>query len=147
MAAGKTMVRFATIDANGWQLESAESRHAASPDTFWIPPRAQREGLQPGDGVKLLFQVATAEGTGNEQGVERMWVIVRRRVDNRYVGVLDSTPTSTAPDASSLVRGCAVVFAPEHVADISTPRREYIIQQYGEAFFGDEDVAHGAGES
>jgi hypothetical protein len=73
------MVRFATIDTDGWQLESAEARHAVRPDTFWIPPRAQREGLQPGDGVKLLFQIATAEGAGTEQGVERMWEDVAHR--------------------------------------------------------------------
>jgi hypothetical protein len=143
--AGKDVARFATIDADGWQLESAEVRHAVSPDTFWIPPRAQRERLQPGDGVKLLFQIAIADA-GSEQGVERMWVLVRRRMHDRYLGVLDSTPTSTTP-ASPLVRGCAVVFAPEHVADISAPSREYIVEQYGEAFFGKDDVAHGARES
>jgi hypothetical protein len=135
MAAGKTMVRFATIDADGWQLESAEARHAVSPDTFWVPPRAQREGLQPGDGAKLLFQITSAGETGVGRGVERLWVIVRRRVGGLYVAVLDSTPSSTDPSTSSLVRGCVVVFAPEHVADISTPSRQYVIRQYGEQFF------------
>jgi hypothetical protein len=127
------MVRLAKLHVEGWELESAEARQAASPDTFWIPPRAQREGLQPGDGAKLLFQIASAGSTG----VERMWVIVRRRMDDGYVGVLDSTPTSTDPGASSLVRGCVVVFAPEHVADISKPARDYVIRQYGEEFFNE----------
>jgi hypothetical protein len=132
---GAAMVRLATIDEDGWELESAEARHAASPDTFWIPPRAQREGLQPGDGAKLLFQITSAGNTGVERGVERLWVIVRRRVEGLYVAVLDSTPSSTDPSTSSLVRECVVVFAPEHVADVSTPTRQYIIRQYGEEFF------------
>jgi hypothetical protein len=129
-------MRLATIRTDGWELESAEARHAANPETFWIPPRAQREGLQPGDGAKLLFQIASAGSTG----VERMWVIVHRRTDDGYVGVLDSSPTSTDPGASSLVRGCVVVFASEHVADISTPARDYVIRQYGETFFSDADA-------
>lgn len=131
------MVRLANIHVDGWELESAEARHAANPDTFWIPPRARREGLQPGEGAKLLFQIASAGSTG----VERMWVIVHRRMDDGYVGVLDSTPTSPDPGASSLVRGCVVVFAPEHVADISTPARDYVIRQYGETFFRDADAS------
>ena len=118
------------MNADGWKLESAEARHAANPDAFWIPPRAQREGLQPGDGAKLLFRIASA----GSPGVERMWVIVRRRMVDGYVGVLDSTPTTTDA-ASSLVRGRMVVFAPEHVADISVPTREYVIAHYGDGFF------------
>ena len=118
------------MNADGWKLESAEARHAANPDAFWIPPRAQREGLQPGDGAKLLFQIASA----GSSGVERMWVIVRRRMADSYVGVLDSTPTSTDA-ASSMVRGLMVVFAPEHIADIGVPTREYVIAHYGEGFF------------
>lgn len=79
------MSQPATLDRDGWQLESAEARHAANPDIFWIPPRAQREGLQPGDGAKLLFQIESEETTGIERGVERMWVIVRCRVGSLYV--------------------------------------------------------------
>jgi hypothetical protein len=128
-------VRLATIREDGWQLESAEARHAANPDTFWIPARDQRERLQSGDGAKLLFQIQSAAGsTGVERGVERLWVIVRRRVDGGYVGVLDSTPASTDA-ASSLARGCDVGFAPEHIADISAPPREYVIAHYGGGFF------------
>jgi hypothetical protein len=135
MADQKGLVRLATIETDGWQLESAEARHAASPDTFLIPPRAQREGLRPGDGAKLLFQIASAETTRVERGVERMWVIVRRRADGLYVGILDSTPTSTDPVTSSLARGCEVLFAPEHIADVSVPARAYVTAQWGEGFF------------
>ena len=117
------------MNADDWKLESAEARHAANPDTFWIPPRAQREGLQPGDGAKLLFHIPSQGGSG----VERMWVIVRRRLEGLYVGVLDSTPL--AVDSRSLPRGSTVVFAPEHIADISRPDREYVVARHGETFF------------
>jgi hypothetical protein len=133
------VVRLATIDVDGWELESAEARHAASPDTFRIPSRAQRERLQPGDGAKLLFRIASPGHTGVERGVERMWVIVRRRVEGLYVAVLDSTPSSTDP-STSLARGTVLAFAPEHVADINTPSRDYVIRQYGETFFSDADA-------
>jgi len=70
---------------------------------------------------------------GPDRGVERMWVIVRRRAGGRYVGVLDSTPLAAGLPA--LTRGCEVVFAPEHVADIDRPSRSYVIEHHGRDFF------------
>lgn len=67
-----------------------------------------------------------------------MWVIVRRRTDALYVGVLDSTPLDA--DSRLLRRGDTIVFGPEHVADISRPDRQYVVAHYGEAFF-DSDRA------
>jgi hypothetical protein len=126
-------VRLATIQRDRWQLESAEARHTAHPTTFWIPSRLQREALQPGDGAKLLFRVE-ALNVRTQAGLERMWVIVRRRAGELYVGVLDSTPAAEEL-AAVLKRGDEIVFAPEHVADISTPPREYVVQQFGKRFF------------
>ena len=122
--------RLPTLDADGWELESAERRHAAHPGTFWIPARQEREALRPGDGAKLLFRLAG--------GTERMWVIVRQREGPWYVGVLDTTPAA-APDElpAALRRGTDVVFGPEHVADINTPPRQYVTDQYGPRFFED----------
>jgi hypothetical protein len=31
--------------------------------------------------------------------------------------------------------GSTILFAPEHIADISRPDREYVVARYGEAFF------------
>ena len=133
--------RLATIEEDGWQLESGEARHAAAPDTFWIPARAQRDSLRPGEAAKLLFEIE-AENEGRlERGVERMWVIVRGRIGPFYTGVLDSTPASVEPAASFLARGSEVLFAPEHVVDISTPPREYVVAHYGPDFFREEGAA------
>lgn len=127
--------RFTTIDDDGWQLESGEARHAETPDTFQIPSRDQRESLVAGDAAKLLFDIEADGEDGIERGVERMWVIVRRRVGALYVGVLDSTPASIEPDPEFLARGQEILFGPEHIIDISSPPREYILENYGEEFF------------
>ena len=92
--------KLARLDEDGWELESAEARHAAHPDTFHIPPRETRERLRPSQAVKLLFRIEAhyADGT-SAIGVERMWAIVFR-------------------------------FRPEHVADIETPPRDYVKRKY-----------------
>jgi hypothetical protein len=133
--------KLATIERDGWQLESGEARHAEAPETFWIPSREQRDSLKPGEAAKLLFMIE-AENQGQlERGVERMWVIIRGRLGPFYTGVLDSTPVSIEPDPSILTRGTEVIFAPEHVIDVSAPSREYILKEYGAHFFSPEDGA------
>jgi len=42
-------LHFASIEKDGWTLESGEERHARSPETFEIPSRTERESLCPGD--------------------------------------------------------------------------------------------------
>jgi hypothetical protein len=123
--------RLATLKIDYWELESGEARHAASPDTFWIPNRRDRETLKPGSGVKLLFIIETEDETGIQQGVERMWVIIKRRLPGVYIGILDSEPATFEPDPSFLSRGSEIVFKPEHIIDISDPSKEYIIREYG----------------
>jgi len=116
-------VRLATIETDGWTLESAEARHAERPTTFEIPERAARESLKIGDAAKLLFDVEAREGGKVvDRGVQRMWVIVKRRAGHYYVGVLDSDP-GTAHNLT-LGPGATVCFGSEHVADIARPPRE-----------------------
>jgi hypothetical protein len=127
--------RLASIERDAWQLQSGEARHAESPETFWIPPRHERESLRVGAGVKLLFEIEAEGEQGCERGVERMWVIIKRRLAGLYVGVLDSQPATVKPDPRFLTRGSEVVFGPEHIIDISEPSREYIEEHYGAGFF------------
>ena len=118
--------RLARLDEDGWELESAEARHAAHPDTFHIPPREARERLRPGQAVKLLFRIEAQYADGTPAvDVERMWAIVVRRSGDGYVGVLDNDPAGVEPDAS-LRAGIEFRFGPEHGADIHTPAREYV---------------------
>lgn len=126
--------RFPTIERDGWALVSAEERHALYPDTFHIPDRRARESLSPGDAAQLLFDIETRDGgCVVDRGVDRMWVLVKRRIGDLYFGVLDSDPGR----AEGLVihQGCEVTFAPEHVVAIDRPPHGYVRDKYGPNFF------------
>ena len=123
-----------TIEENGWALISAEARHAAHPDRFQIPPRTKRETLSPGDTAKLLFDIETREnGHVMDRGVDRMWVIVKAETEAGYIGILDNDPGSA--ENLRLQEGDSIFFRPEHVADIDTPPRNYIVEKFGDSFF------------
>jgi hypothetical protein len=62
-----------------------------------------------------------------------MWVIVRRAVPGGYVGILDSDPGMAA--GLELRRGAEIPFSAEHVAEIKTPPREYLLATFGADFF------------
>jgi hypothetical protein len=122
-----------TIEANGWALVSAVERAAAYPDTFQIRLRSMRESLSPGDGTKLLFDIETREGSRVvDRGVERMWVIVKAKTEEGYIGALDNEPG--AAENLRLRERDLVVFGPEHVADIARPPRDYVVEKYGISF-------------
>jgi hypothetical protein len=122
-----------TIESDGWTLLSGEERNARSPATFQIPTRSARESLCPGDGVQLLFDIETREDGIVGRGVDRMWVIVKRRTGATYSGVLDNDP-GTAQNLS-LRPGTEVNFGPEHVIAIERPPDGYVLAKYGQHFF------------
>ena len=125
--------RFASIARDGWELESAEARHAKFPDSFEIPSLEQREDLKPGDAAKLLFDAEVREdGEIVDRGVSRMWVVVQSRKGRNYIGVLDSDPGYA--ENLSLGPGSEVLFAPEHVADIDRPPDDYLAERFGHKF-------------
>lgn len=128
--------RFATIEKDGWTLESAESRHARNPETFAIPGRAEREALAPGDGAQLIFDIETREaGQIIDRGSDRLWVIVKKKLDGRYLGVLDSDPG--AAEGLTLRPGIEILFGPEHVIAIGRPPDGYVRKKFGDGFFGE----------
>ena len=121
-------MRQPSLEEDFWELESGEARHAASPDSFWIPDRVAREALQPGSAVKLLFRIQIEQPDGSvDVGVERMWVFVTERLADGFIGVLDNQPGSFPPDDDVyLVVGAEIPFAAEHVIDIGHPPAEYV---------------------
>jgi uncharacterized protein YegJ (DUF2314 family) len=120
--------------SDGWELISAEDRNAAHPNTFQIPARTKREALAPGEGAKLLFDIETREkGHVIDRGVDRMWVIVKARIEGGYIGVLDNDPGIA--ENVRLREGDVITFGPEHIAEIASPPREYVIEKYGPSFF------------
>lgn len=93
-----------------FRLGNGEELNRQAPRSFFIPPRAEREGLQAGDVVKLLFEVVAPEMEGLP-AAERMWVRVLERDEDGYVGALDNDPrVITTIEAGSRIR-----FHPEHV--------------------------------
>ena len=126
----------ATIENNGWRLISAEQRASEHPG-FTLPDRTRRESLVPGDAAKLLFDIETREdGRVIDRGVDRMWVLVKKRTESGYIGVLDSDPGCA--ENLDLMTGTEVEFGPEHVIDIDRPPRDYIEEKYGPTFFAIE---------
>jgi len=104
-----------TLARDGWELESAEDRHARHPAQFEIPSREERTGLREGARVKLLFLIRdVSDGT---EGCERMWVTIDRVTGATYEGILDSQPATT----DVLQPGDRIAFGPEHVATILVP--------------------------
>ena len=129
-----TLPRYASIEKDGWTLESAEARHARYPETFEIPRRTERESLTPGDGVQLLFELEERDtGKVIGRGIDRLWVIVKRRAGALYVGVLDSDP-GVSPQLT-LRPGTEILFGPEHVIAISRPPDDYLNERFGPSFF------------
>lgn len=103
-------------------MEDGEEYHRNAPNTFWIPELSERQQLQPGDLVKLIFQIAI-DDPENDVAVERMWVIVRERVPEGYLGILDNEPSSI-DENDQFWLGTEVPFQPKHIINIDDPNDE-----------------------
>jgi hypothetical protein len=110
--------QLATLERDGWELDSGVARHEESPDTFWIPTAQARSSIVPADFVKLIFKVAQQDDEHGEMVVdERMWAKVEGTSGPYFWGTLANDPSF---DGSSigLMFGAAIVFLPEHVVAI-----------------------------
>jgi len=113
------MRHLPTIDNNGYQLDSGEQRHLEAPETFYLPPRSEREALEQGDIAKLMFDIVI-DGDVNNVALERMWVQVVDCEDGVYSGHLDNNPFCSDEGEIALALGDTVYFGPEHVIMIYT---------------------------
>jgi hypothetical protein len=121
-------MRLPTLEKNYWHLLSGEQLHHDHPDSFWIPPRDDREQLRIGQAVKLYFEIQSETDAGETTlSSERMWVIVAERVSDGYIGILDNQPASIeSSDEVYLCFGAEIPFFPEHVIDIADPPTDYV---------------------
>jgi hypothetical protein len=127
-------MRLATLERDFWQLRSGEQAHREHPETFWIPPLAQRQSLVRGQAVKLVFEIEGQENGAIVVQGERMWVIVAEKIGAVYIGILDNKPACLEPlDKVFLCFGAEVPFLAEHVVDIAQPPQEYIDWKLGQA--------------
>lgn len=90
-----------------YRLANAEERHSASPRTFFIPQRSERENLSPGHPATLLFELVDP-GAG-DPGAERMWVEVLQVGGGHFVGALVNVPRAI----TTLDQGALMEFGPE----------------------------------
>jgi hypothetical protein len=109
-------MREPDFDIDGWCLEDGEAYHTEAPDTFWIPERHRRENLQAGDLAKLIFRISVDNAEENV-AVERMWVVVRERTADGYLGVLDNEPDAIAENDEFWL-GSELPFTAKHVINI-----------------------------
>ncbi len=105
---------YPDYDRDGFYLEHAVMRSRLWPDTFHIPDAQVRYSIKPGQLVKMDFTFAPegAEKDGSE--TERMWVIVKERCDDHWVGILDDDPRFHDTIASNYV----FHFHPDHLVAV-----------------------------
>lgn len=116
----QTATREPCLEADLWELASAEDRHARYGDRFWIPPIEDRRALKLGDLAHLLFVIqGEDEHGGVEITQERMWVLVTGvRPVGRLLGRLVNQPDCVDPRRHYLTPGAEVPFRIEHIIDI-----------------------------
>jgi hypothetical protein len=127
-------MRLANVAQDNWRLRSAEISHAVHPETFEVPPAVQRHNLKRGQAAKLMFEIESEDENGiSDIACERMWVIVSDKVDETYIGILDSQPVSIEHGEDVyLCFGAEVPFKAEHVIEIDSPPTKYSDWQLGQ---------------
>jgi hypothetical protein len=105
---------FPDFERDGFFLHNAVKLAELYPSTYLIPSSERRHALRVGDIVKLSFRFRSPHAPDDMYDTERMWVIVRERMGDHWVGVLDNDPKYNAKIAS----GHPVHFHPDHVIDI-----------------------------
>jgi hypothetical protein len=115
-------MRQPSIKTDYWELRSAEKAHAKYGENFWIPSLEERQSLRRGQAARLIFDIEIDnEGVIEVMG-ERMWVIVKEKTSNTYIGILDNQPACLDfEDAAYLCLGAEVPFLAEHIIDIDNP--------------------------
>ena len=105
---------MATIDTDGWELESAEERHRAAPEKFEIPSLSERSRLEVGSMVQLLVLLGGCDDAGTFIQCERLWVTVQELAAAGYIGRLESLPVTS----DVLQPGASIAFEPHHVSSV-----------------------------
>ncbi len=72
----------------------------------------RREALQFGDLATLIFRIAV-----DNDEEPRMWVLVRERIGDHYLGILDNDPYAIEED-DEFWSGIELPFAARHIIDI-----------------------------
>jgi hypothetical protein len=95
-----------------WHLESGVKRNREHPETFQIPGEEEKQAIEPGVFVKLMFDTTNIWGRRNWG--ERMWVKVIAIKKRHIVGELSNQPIGIP----RLVPGDQMKFRRHHIIDI-----------------------------
>ena len=126
---------LANIADDFWELRSGEKSHEENSEKFWIPSKLERNSLKNGMAARLIFDIETEDDNGKIQtSGERMWVIVLSKKNDYYLGILSNEPASFKLDSGYLKLGSKLWFKAEHIIDIDTPPKEYLIQEFPDEF-------------
>lgn len=129
--------KLATFEENYWELRSGEESHKENPENFWIPDLKARENLKRGNAVKLIFDFEGYNENGTlEIGGERMWVIVKDKIEDFYLGILDNQPAGI--EEGFLDKNSEVYFKAEHIIDIGYPPKDFLEERFGKDFLENE---------
>jgi hypothetical protein len=107
-------MRQPDFERDGWCLDDGEQINREAPETFSIPNLALRQNLKVGDYAKLIFRIAVE---GDEISVERMWVVVRERIPDGYIGILDNEPDAISENGEFWL-GAELPFEYRHIIAI-----------------------------
>lgn len=112
--------KLANIKNDSWELEDGEAKNNENPTSFFIPSIDSRKNLLPDDKAKIIMRIRTINDKDvEEDNVEGMWVIVREKTEDYFVGVLDTSPDCT----DEIKMGMEVVFEPRHVVQVHAQKR------------------------
>ena len=106
---------LATYKKDHYELDDGEALSREYPDTFSIPDKEDRDSLQIGDTVKLVFRMEETKGS-DDLAVERMWVEITAKHPTGYEGTLANQPAGS----ECLHHGQLIPFLACHIIDIYT---------------------------
>ncbi|WP_198991051.1 hypothetical protein [Hymenobacter sp. BT559] len=107
-------------------MRSAEESHAKYGDSFWIPALEARQAIKRGQAARLIFDIEVDDERTIDVVGERMWVIVKEKIGDTYIGILDNQPACLDFEDDFYLRlGAEVPFLAEHVIDIDTPPQDH----------------------
>jgi Uncharacterized protein conserved in bacteria (DUF2314) len=99
---------------DGFFLHNGVELAKLFPATYEIPSTELRYGLKEGALVKLAFRFEAPGAVEKDYDTERMWVTVRERFGDHWIGELDNDPRFN----SAVSAGHRFHFHPDHVIDI-----------------------------
>ena len=100
-----------------WHLSSGVERNRQYPESFPIPSEVEKRDIQPGDFVKVMFEMCDGWG-------ERMWVKVTDVKKKRLVGELSNQPIGIP----RLDAGRQMKFERDAIIDIDPQNRPPILE-------------------